>query len=63
MDKTGENKIVLRSSDNSMLINVKGNLTIEAGGKITIQGQELTLSGKQSAEMSSEVQVTSRPSR
>jgi len=37
VDKTGSNKIVFHSPDNSMQIKVEGDLTIEAQGKITIK--------------------------
>ena len=38
VDKTGSNKIVLHSPDNSLQIKVMGNLTIEAQGSIKISG-------------------------
>ena len=37
VDKTGSNKIVLHSPDNSMQIKVQGDLTIESLGKITLK--------------------------
>ena len=37
VDKTGSNKIVLHSPDNSLQIKVQGDLTIEAQGKITLK--------------------------
>lgn len=37
VDKTGSNKIVLHSPDNSLQIKVQGDLTIEALGKITLK--------------------------
>jgi uncharacterized protein involved in type VI secretion and phage assembly len=38
VDKTGNNKIVLHSPDNSLQIKIDGNLTIEAQGMIKIKG-------------------------
>jgi uncharacterized protein involved in type VI secretion and phage assembly len=38
IDKTGSNKIVLHSPDNSMQIKIQGNLTIEAQGTVSIKG-------------------------
>jgi uncharacterized protein involved in type VI secretion and phage assembly len=38
IDKTGNNKIILHSPDNSMQIKIEGNLTIEAKGTVTIKG-------------------------
>ena len=38
VDKTGNNKIVLHSPDNSLQIKIDGNLTIEAQGTIKIKG-------------------------
>jgi uncharacterized protein involved in type VI secretion and phage assembly len=37
VDKTGNNKIVFHSPDNSMQIKIDGDLTIEAKGKITLK--------------------------
>ena len=37
VDKTGSNKIVIHSPDNSLQIKVQGDLTIEALGKITLK--------------------------
>jgi uncharacterized protein involved in type VI secretion and phage assembly len=37
VDKTGSNKIVIHSPDNSLQIKVQGDLTIEAQGKITLK--------------------------
>jgi uncharacterized protein involved in type VI secretion and phage assembly len=37
VDKTGSNKIVLHSPDNSMQIKVQGDLMLEAQGKITLK--------------------------
>jgi uncharacterized protein involved in type VI secretion and phage assembly len=67
IDKTGSNKIVVNSTDNSMEIKVQGNLTIEAQGKITMKGMagvdvssqaELKLSGQAGAELSTQAQAT-----
>lgn len=61
VDKTGSNKIVLHSPDNSLQIKVQGDLTIEAQGKVKITGTagvevsssaQLKLSGDSGAEMS-----------
>jgi uncharacterized protein involved in type VI secretion and phage assembly len=38
VDKTGNNKIVMNSPDNSLQIKVSGNLTIEALGSVKISG-------------------------
>jgi uncharacterized protein involved in type VI secretion and phage assembly len=51
VDKTGNNKIVLHSPDNSLEIKVQGNLTIEAQGSIKI-------SGMQGVEMSSNTDMS-----
>src|SRR5262249_19660009 len=60
VDKTGQNKIVFHSPDNSMQVKVQGDLTIEADGKITMKGKtgvdvsseaSLKLSGDTGAEM------------
>src|SRR5207253_7500290 len=37
VDKTGNNKIVMHSPDNSMQIKVDGDFTVEAKGKITLK--------------------------
>ncbi|RPI82095.1 MAG: type IV secretion protein Rhs, partial [Chloroflexi bacterium] len=37
-DKTGSNKLVIKSSDNSMAINVGGDFSVTATGKITLKG-------------------------
>jgi phage protein D/phage baseplate assembly protein gpV len=67
VDKTGQNKIVLHSPDNSMRITVQGDLTIEAQGKITLKGAagvdvssqaEVKLSGQAGTELSSPAQTT-----
>lgn len=61
-DKTGSNKIVLHSPDNSMQIRVQGDLTIEAQGKITLKGQtgvDLSSSAKMTVKGQTGVDVTS----
>jgi phage protein D len=66
VDKTGQNKIVFHSPDNSMQIKVQGDLTIEAQGRISINGTagvevttqaQLSLSGQAGAEVSSQAQT------
>jgi hypothetical protein len=66
IDKTGSNKIVFHSPDNSLQIKVQGDLTIESEGKITIKGAtgidvssqaELKLSGEAGAEMTTSAQL------
>ena len=62
IDKTGNNKIILHSPDNSMQIKVQGNLTIEAQGKITIKGQagvDLSSDAKLTAKGQAGVDITS----
>ena len=39
-DNTGENYILIDSKENAMTIKVKGDLAIEAGGKITIKAEK-----------------------
>ena len=39
-DKTGNNKMVIDSSKNSMTINVNGDFTVEAKGKVTIKSTQ-----------------------
>ncbi|MBI4786715.1 MAG: VgrG-related protein [Chloroflexi bacterium] len=51
VDKTGSNKIIFHSPDNSMQIKVQGDLTIEAQGKINIKGTS-------GVEMSSQMDMT-----
>lgn len=66
VDKTGNNKIVLNSSDNSMEIKVDGDLKIESKGKITLkamQGLDMNsqtdfkIAGTSGVDMSSQAQV------
>ena len=66
VDKTGSNKIVFHSPDNSMQIKVQGDLTIESDGKITMKGKTgvdvsseaaLKLSGDTGAEMTTPQQL------
>ncbi len=66
VDKTGNNKIVLNSSDNSMEIKVDGDLKIEAKGKISLkamQGMDMNsqtdfkIAGTSGVDMSSQAQV------
>jgi len=48
VDKTGNNRIIINSQDNSLKLQAQGNLTFEARGKVTIKGQagvEITSSG------------------
>lgn len=51
VDKTGSNKIVFHSPDNSMQIQVQGDLTIEAQGKLTLKAMK-------GVEMSSDTDVS-----
>jgi uncharacterized protein involved in type VI secretion and phage assembly len=67
VDKTGNNKIVFHSPDNSMQISIQGDLTIESTqGKITIKAatgidvstqQEIKISAETGAEMSTPQQL------
>jgi uncharacterized protein involved in type VI secretion and phage assembly len=67
VDKTGNNKIVVHSPDNSMRITVDGDLTIEAQGKITLKGKtgvdvsspaDVKVSGQNGVDVSSQAKVT-----
>ena len=67
VDKTGNNKIVFHSPDNSMQIKVQGDLTIEAQGKITLKamtGVEMSsqanfsIKGNTAVEVSSQTQLS-----
>ncbi|MHB9032859.1 MAG: VgrG-related protein [Anaerolineae bacterium] len=65
IDKTGDNKIVIHSPDNSMQIKVKGDLTIEAQGKITLKGQtgvDLSSAAKLTVDGQTGVEVTTNAS-
>ncbi len=66
VDKTGNNKIVFHSPDNSMQIRVQGDLTIEAQGKITLSAQtgvemssqaDFSITGATGVDVSSQAQV------
>lgn len=66
VDKTGNNKIVINSSNNSMEIKVDGDLSIEAKGKISLkamQGVDMNsqtdfkIAGTSGLDMSSQAQV------
>ncbi|MBI5876497.1 MAG: VgrG-related protein [Chloroflexi bacterium] len=66
VDKTGNNKIVMKSSDNSMEIKVDGDLKIESKGKITfkaMQGMDMNsqtdfkIAGTSGVDMSSQAQL------
>lgn len=66
IDKTGDNKIVFNSPTNEMQIKVKGNLTIEADGKITLKGTQgvdmstdaaFTIKGQTGVDVSSQAQL------
>ncbi len=66
VDKTGSNKIVFHSPDNSMQIKVQGDLTIEAQGKITLKAQtgvdmssqaDFTIKGQTGVDMSSQASL------
>jgi len=67
VDKTGNNKIIFHSPDNSMQIKVQGDLTIEAQGKITLKamtGVEMSsqanfsIKGNTAVEVSSQTQLS-----
>ena len=67
VDKTGSNKIVFHSPDNSMQIKVQGDLTIEAQGKITLKGMtgvemssqaDMKIKGQTGVDVSSQAQLT-----
>ncbi len=63
VDKTGNNKIVFHSPDNSMQIKVQGDLEIEAQGKITLKGMtgvEMSSQASFSIEGQSGVDVKSQ---
>ncbi|MCE1255249.1 MAG: VgrG-related protein, partial [Anaerolineae bacterium] len=47
-DKSTRNSIVIDSVKNAMTIKAQGDLSIEAGGRVTINGMAMTLTGKQS---------------
>jgi uncharacterized protein involved in type VI secretion and phage assembly len=66
VDKTGNNKIVFHSPDNSMQIKIDGDLTIEAKGKITLKGTQgvdmqsqadFKISGQTGVDVSSSTQL------
>ena len=50
-DKSTRNSIVIDSVKNAMTIKAQGDLSIEAGGRVTINGMAMTLTGKQSAKL------------
>lgn len=67
IDKTGNNKIVFHSPDNSMQIKVQGDLTIEAQGKITLKGTtgvemssqaDFSIKGQTGVDVSSQAQLS-----
>jgi len=67
VDKTGNNKIVFHSPDNSMQIKVQGDLTIEAQGKITLKAMSgvdmssqagFSIKGQSAVDVSSQAQLT-----
>ena len=66
VDKTGNNKIVFHSPDNSMEIKVDGDLKIEAKGKITLKGMQgvdlssqtdFKIAGQTGVDVSSQTQL------
>lgn len=66
VDKTGSNKIVFHSPDNSLQIKVQGDLTIEAQGKLTLKGMngvemksetDLSIKGETGVDISSETDL------
>lgn len=66
IDKTGQNKIIFHSPDNSMQIKVQGDLTIEAQGKITLKAMtgvdmssqtSFTIKGQSGVDVSSQAQL------
>lgn len=66
VDKTGNNKIVFHSPDNSMQISVQGDLTIESQGKITLKAMsgvdmssqtDFTIKGQSGVDVSSQAQI------
>lgn len=53
-DRTGQNLIAIETSENDMVIKSKGNLTIEAGGKINIKSNsDFTVESKGRGEIKS----------
>ena len=67
VDKTGNNKIIFHSPDNSMQIKVQGDLTIEAQGKITLKGTtgvemssmaDFSIKGLTGVDVSSQTQLS-----
>lgn len=67
VDKTGNNKIIFHSPDNSMQIKVQGDLTIEAQGKITLKGttgvemssqMDFSIKAQMGVDVSSQTQLT-----
>jgi phage protein D/phage baseplate assembly protein gpV len=66
VDKTGNNRIVVHSPDNSMQIKTDGDLTIEAKGKITLKGTQgvdmqsqadFKISGQTGLDLSTQAQL------
>ncbi len=66
VDKTGSNKIVFHSPDNSLQIKIQGDLTIEAGGKITLKANtgvemdsqtDFKISGQTGVDVSSQTEL------
>ena len=66
VDKTGNNKIVFHSPDNSMEIMVDGDLKIESKGKITLKAQQgvdmssqtdFKIAGQSGVDVSSQAQL------
>lgn len=67
VDKTGNNKIIFHSPDNSMQIKVQGDLTIEAQGKITLKAMtgvdmssqaDFSIQANAGVDVSSQTQLT-----
>ncbi len=65
VDKTGENRIVIGSSDNTMTIEAKGDITIKAGGKLSLSGNGVevqsqagvTVQGSQNIDVNASAQL------
>ncbi len=50
-DKTGENRIVIDSAQNTMSLKVKGRLHLEADGEVSIKGRNVVIEGAQKVDV------------
>jgi uncharacterized protein involved in type VI secretion and phage assembly len=51
IDKTGNNKIIIGSSDNSMSIEASGDITLKANGKIKLSGNGIEIQSQAAASL------------